>query len=353
MAFTKILNTKIAVIAAAVPKSITFTKDYEWMSESERIQLENTTGIKQRRNAKSGTCTSDLAVELCNYIFQKTGISKDDIDVLVFVSQSRDYILPNTACIIQNRVGLSKKCMSFDVPLGCSGYTYGLTILSSIISAAGGSMKRGILIAGDVSSGDMNYRDKTTYPLFGDAASATIVEYDAECAMPIYNNLQTDGSGFDSLIIPAGAARNKFTNESLIEREFSPGVWRNAKNVYLDGLKIFEFTIAEVADNITELLKKVPLNIENIDYYFLHQANKLMNETIRKQLRVKPEYVPYSLNEFGNTSSASIPLTIVCRAGNNIQNKTCVLAGFGVGLSWSSSLLKFSNTVEVLPLLEL
>ena len=352
MAFTKINNTKINTIAAAVPKNIYQSKNYDWITEEERKQFIDTTGIEQRRYANLGVCTSDLAVDLCKYIFDTLKIDKSTIDALVFVSQSRDYVLPNTACIIQDRLSLPKSCLAFDVPLGCSGYPYGISILSSIISASGGSIRKGLLIAGDVSSSDMNFRDKTTWPLFGDAVSVTIIEYDVNNSMPMYFDMQTDGSGYSSLIIPDGAARNKYSHETLEEIEYAPKVWRSGKNVVLEGLKIFEFTIHEVASNILSLLKQANIDKNIVDYYVLHQANKLMNETVRKQLKASPEQVPYSLNAFGNTSSASIPLTIVASISEKVANKNFVFSGFGVGLSWSSMFVKLNTETVILPLLE-
>ena len=352
MAVFSVKNVVVDHISAAAPKKKVLVEDYDWITAKERSDISAVTGIKERRFATAGVCTSDMGVELCNHLFTSSGIDRSEIDLLVFVSQSRDYILPNTACIIQDRLKLKKSCMAFDVPLGCSGYVYGMSIVASMLSGAGGSMRHALLICGDVSSEYLNYRDKSTYPLFGDAVSATILSYNEQAEHILSFNLQTDGSGYEALIIPDCGNRNAFKQESLIDIEYEPGSWRSKRNVWMNGLRVFEFTIAEVALNIKNLLKHRGLEIGQIEKVVLHQANKLMNETVRKQLKASPEKVPYSLSQFGNTSSASIPLTIVTEIKEQMKDELWALAGFGVGLSWGSMIMNAKQT-HILPLLEI
>ena len=352
MALFSTSHVSINAIGAAVPGKVNAIRDYDYITEKERAQVSATTGIEERRFAPENICTSDMGVELCKKLFEETGVNKDEIDILLFVSQSRDYILPNTACIIQDRLGLSKRCIAFDVPLGCSGYVYGISILSGMLSAAGGALRKAVMIAGDVSSYYLNYRDKSTYPLFGDAVSATLMSYNPDEKNPLQFNLQTDGSGYDALVIPDCGNRNGFTNETLIEKEYAGGIWRSKRNVWLDGMRIYQFTVTEVAYNIEDLLEKYKVNLDDIDQFVFHQANKIMNETVRKQLKVKPEKVQYSLRKFGNTSSASIPMTIVSESEHFKTGQKWLLSGFGVGLSWGSVLMH-SNNIQILPLLEI
>ena len=151
MAIFSIGRVSIRSIAVAVPKQASYIRNYDWVTEKEREQIIKSTGIEERRFAPPGICASDMAIDLCKYVFEKTGINTSEIDILVFVSQSGDYILPNSACIIQNKLGLKKTCMAFDITLGCSGYVYGLSVVAGILSAAGGALRNALFIAGDVS----------------------------------------------------------------------------------------------------------------------------------------------------------------------------------------------------------
>ncbi|HNE93482.1 MAG TPA: ketoacyl-ACP synthase III, partial [Chitinophagaceae bacterium] len=264
---------------------------------------------------------------------------------MIFISQTRDYILPNTACIIQNKLGLSKTCMAFDIPLGCSGYTYGLSVAASILS--NGCLKKALLIVGDVSASELSHKDKTTYMLFGDAVTVTALEFTEDTNEVMHYNLQTDGSGYEAIIIPDGGLRNPFNKDSLELKEYKDKICRNNTQVFLDGMKVFEFSIREVAKNITQLLKFIDKNIFDFDYYIFHQANLLMNETIRKQLKLSKEVVPYSLEKYGNTSCGSIPLTLVSELNNqlNYEDKHYVFSGFGVGLSWASAVINLNKII--------
>ncbi|HOY41961.1 MAG TPA: ketoacyl-ACP synthase III [Chitinophagales bacterium] len=336
MAFLQIKNVKIKAIAAAVPDQIFHNKDYEWISEKEREILMETTGIRERRFTKPGTCTSDMGVFAADKLISELEWNKNEIELLVFISQSRDYVLPNTACLIQSRLGLSKNCMAFDIPLGCSGYVYGLSVVASLLSH--GNIKKALLIAGDVASYDLSYTDKSAYPLFGDAVSVTALEYTGNNEDVFVFNLQTDGSGYEAIIIPDGGNRNNITEESLKQIQYEEGIIRTRRNIFLDGMKIFEFTLREVAKNIKQLLAFLNKTTNDYDYFIFHQANLIMNETVRKQLKLTEDKVPYSLGNFGNTSSASIPLTIVTQLNQkaNTENLNYIFTGFGVGLSWAS-----------------
>lgn len=345
MAILNVCGVKITGMAAAVPEQVVSNETYDWISEADRATLIATTGIKQRRFAQKGTCASDIGVFVSEKLIDRLGWDNDEIELVIFVSQSRDYLLPNTACIIQNRLGFSKKCMAFDVPLGCSGYVYGLSIVASLLSL--GSIKKGLLIAGDTSSFSLSYQDKSTYPLFGDAVSATAFEYTGNTDDVMHFELFTDGSGFETIIVPDGGTRHNFSTNSLHDKTIDTGIIRNGTNLALDGIKIFEFTIREVAKSIENVLIRLGKSKDDYAYFVFHQANLIMNETIRKQLKLSPEKVPYTLAKYGNTSSASIPLTVVSEINNDANTKTnhYILAGFGVGLSWGVASVKLDNII--------
>lgn len=344
MALFSIPNVKISGISACVPKESESNLDYDWISEQERTLLIKTTGIENRRVAPSDITTSDLCLASAEKLIKELNWNKDEIEIIIFVSQSRDYFLPATAIILHDKLALSKTCLAFDIGLGCSGYIYGLSTIASLMSLS--KIKKGLLLTGDVSTYSLNKKDKSTYPLFGDAGTATAIEFDAS-APPMFFNLQSDGSGHKTIIITDGGCRQPFNEDSYKEVEIEKGIVRSRKNLAIDGLEVFNFSLREVSPNINELLKYNSSNINDYDYFVFHQANKLMNETIRKKLKIDAEKVPYSLKEYGNTSSASIPLTIVAELSEKVKNKTTsfIFSGFGVGLSWGSVALKTKNLI--------
>lgn len=339
MAFTTIDNVLIKGIAAAVPKNITLNTNEKFIS---------TTGVQERRISVDEVCTSDLCEAAAEQLLHDLNINKNDIELLIFVSQTPDYQIPVTSTILQHKLGLPQSCICFDVPLGCSGYVYGLNIISSLIS--NGSIKKGLLLVGDTISKQVNPKDQSTEPLFGDAGTATLLEYNKN-AHPMYFNLGSDGSGFKSIIIPDGGYRNKI-NESSLEIYDDNGLIRRKCDLHLDGLDVFNFGVSKVPKVVNEFSEHFNLIIDNIDYFIFHQANKFMNDKIYKKLKINTDKVLTSINKFGNTSSATIPLTITYNLNNIEKNKSLLLCGFGVGLSWGVCYFK-SNDIYCSKLIEI
>lgn len=349
MALTSIPNISIRAIAACVPKNSESNFDYPLLSDSEKKLLVKTTGIENRRVASENLCTSDMCFESAEKIIDELDINRQEIDVVILVSQTIDYFLPATSIILQDRLKLSKNTVAFDIVLGCSGYVYGLSVIGSLMS--NGNFKKGLLLVGDKSTFSLSKEDKSTYPLFGDAGTATYIEYDPN-AEPIDFNLQSDGSGYKAIMIPDGGTRSPWTEKTDEVIELEKGVKRNRRNLWLDGIEVFNFSLREAPPNVRDLLTYNNTEIDDYDYFVFHQANKLMNESIRKKLKLPAEKVPYSLSEFGNTSSGSIPLTMVTELGNKINEPTnLVLSAFGVGLSWASASIKNAQ-IKCLPLIE-
>lgn len=341
MGFLAVKNTAIRAIYTSVPKQKVFTKDYEWVTIAERDLFAKTTGIIERRVASSTTTCSDLCFQAADELLNDLNC-RDQIDLILFVSQSPDYFLPSTAVILQDKLGLSKNTVAFDINLGCSGYVYGLTVIGQFLQ--NGNFRKALLLCGDKSTISTNYQDKSTFPLFGDAGSATLLEFD-KSADEWFAHLASDGSGKDSIIIEHGHSRHPYGSVSDEYIEYEPGVIRTKKHLALNGMDVFNFALKEVAPSIKQMLENFEINIDDIDYFVLHQANKLINESVRKKLKVAPEKVPYSIQNFGNTSSASIPLTICTCLKEKIEFDplTLLLAGFGVGFSWGSVVLKTSE----------
>lgn len=327
----------LAGISACVPVQVEKNADYDYVSEAERQLFIQTTGVKERRVSSKDVCASDLCFAAAQKLINELNWKKDEISLLIFVSQSPDYFLPATAVILQNRLELTKNTMAFDINLGCSGYVYGMSVISSLMENPG--MNKALLLVGDKSTISLNPRDKTAFPLFGDAGSATAFERKENT---IYYNLQSDGEGKNAIIIPGGGTRNRYYEGILKDNEIEPGVFRNKCNLHLDGMEVFNFALKEVKSNIEALYSFAAKKPEETDYFIFHQANKLINESVRKKMKIIPEKVPYSIDRFGNTSSASIPLTLVTELSDQIRNRklNLLFSGFGVGYSWGSVLVQ-------------
>jgi len=346
MAVFSIPGVKVAGIASAVPAQQYSNRNYDWISESERELFIKTVGVETRRVAQKGQTTSDLCQAAAQKLLNELHWNPAEIELLIFISQSRDYLIPATAGILQDKLGLSKHCMAFDISLGCSGYVYGLSVAGS--QMAMGNIRKGLLMVGDVSTQNTSYKDKSTYPLFGDAGTVTALELDANAADMSFN-LQTDGSGYKAIHIPDGGIRNFASKEhSFTPEKIADGIIRNKFHIALDGMAVFQFSLREVAPNIRALMEFINVDLDSIDYFILHQANKLMNESIRKKMKLPAEKFPYSMGAYGNTSSASIPLTINAALQQPISSGKLklLLSGFGVGLSWGSVYLETDHVVS-------
>jgi len=255
---------------------------------------------------------------------------KNEIEALIFVSQTADYVLPATACILQDRLGLSKECYAEDVALGCSGWVYGLSNVAALVTT--GSVKKALLLVGDAKKRSKMNRD----PLFGDAGTATAIEY-AEGANAFQFHFGTDGSGYDAILLPDGGARNQVTPQSFELKEYE-GKMMHSLQTHMKGMDVFSFGITTAPKSIKKLAEHFGFDYLDYDYYIFHQANMKMNNQIVKKLKLDPEKVPSCMYRFGNTSSASIPLTIVGELNGKFENKPTkfICCGFGVGLSWGT-----------------
>jgi 3-oxoacyl-[acyl-carrier-protein] synthase-3 len=345
MAFLKINNVEIKGIAASVPKySEENVNSGVFPNNEDARKFISSTGVERRRVADSNTTTSDMCYLAAERLISDLKWEKDSIDCLILVTQSPDYILPATSCILQNRLKLNEECYALDISLGCSGWVYGLSVITNLIS--NGSFKRGLFLCGETALRFASEKDKSTWPLFGDAGTCVALEY-SETASDICFHFATDGSGAETIIIPEGGFRNPFSSESLKYYQEEEGITRNKLHTIMNGMDVFAFGISKAPESVRKLCSNFNLELNLIDYFTFHQANLFMNEKIRKKLKLPEDKVLYSLKDYGNTSSASIPLTIVSQLKNEIKtNKLKHLAcGFGVGLSWGSVYFETKNIV--------
>lgn len=342
MAFIEFKNVRIAGIAAGVPKNISSnlhpTENDNFSSEYSPEDFVNTTGVKERRTSHNLT-TSDLCYEAAVKLIADLNWDKSEIDAIIFVSQTADYILPATSCILQNRLGLSKECYATDIALGCSGWVYGLSSTISLMQT--GEIKKALLMVGDAKKRFPGKID----PLFGSAGTATAIEYSyREGGFKFY--FGTDGSGYDAIITPDGGSRNQVTEKSF-ELENVEGKMINRVQTRMKGMDVFSFGISTAPKSVKKLAEHFNLDYLSYDYYVFHQANMKMNNMIVKKLKLDSSKVPSCMYEFGNTSSASIPLTIVTQLKGEIENKPTkfICCGFGVGLSWGTVAFETNNIV--------
>lgn len=352
MAFLSIANVAVKGISACVPKNVERNIDSPLFSdEKERQNLIDSTGINEKRVAPEGCCSSDLCFHATEKLLEELHWQREEIDALVFVSQTPDYILPATACTLQDRLGLSKECLAFDVSLGCSGWVYGMSVLGSLLSS--GSIKKALLLCGDLTTRQNSFRDKTSYPLFGDAGTATALEYqDGTDGFRIH--LATDGAGANTIIIPDGGYRNPTTEDSLKFEDLGGGKVMTRLHSRLDGMSVFSFAISKAPKSVKGLCEHYGIDLNEIDCFPFHQANMFLNETVRKKLKIDSDKMPYCMDRFGNTSCASLPLTLVVtqRSQMKYQNMKILGCAFGVGLSWGSIYFE-TNKIVVPELIEI
>ena len=344
MALFSLKNVAVKGIASCVPREVVKNEDYPLFTPEEALKFSTTTGVFQKRKADTQTTSSDLCYHAAEKLISQLGWEKESVEVLLFVSQTPDYILPATSCILQNRLGLSMDTYAMDISLGCSGWVYGFSTIVQLL--AHGGMKRGLLLTGETTLKLNSEFDRSAYPLFGDAGTATALEFDTN-AKPIYFHLQTDGEGYEAIFTPDGGFRNPTSEKSLIYENIDDGIKMNRLHNRLNGMDIFAFGILRAPQSVNKILEYASTRREDVDYYLFHQANLFLNETIRKKLKLTEKQVPYSLKDFGNTSSATIPLTMTTQIREQLQNKTIKLigCGFGVGLSWGTTYFETNGII--------
>lgn len=334
MATFKIENVRIAGVSACVPEKKLENKDSQlFESEEEKLRYIETVGVDARHVTDENTCSSDLCYAAAVRLLNDLGWDKGEIDCLVFVTQTPDYKYPASACILQSRLGLPMSCLTFDVSMSCPGWIYGLSVVSSLLSA--GRLRKALLLTGETVTKLRSPYDKVNL-ISGDAGTATAMEYCVE-AKSIYFDLNTKGDDYKAVWIREGGCRNPFNEHSLEYEKCEDGVTRNGVQTYMDGASIFSFAIKRAPESIRRLMETYKIEDGDVDYYLLHQANKIINDKIIKKLSFPPEKFPSNIREYGNTSSTAIPLMMVCKLKNKLGGKQSLACGFGGGLAYAST----------------
>ncbi|MEK4129145.1 ketoacyl-ACP synthase III [Solibacillus sp. FSL W8-0474] len=310
------------------------------VSNDPQNKLTKKIGILTRYIAEEYETASDLAIKAAEKLFEKDVCIKSEIDFLLFCTQAPDYILPTTACIIQEKLKLPTSCGALDFNLGCSGFVYGLSLAKGLIDS--GQAKNILLLTADTYSKFINENDLSTAVLFGDAAAATIISESSDNNDIGHFVFGTDGSGAEDLIIFSGGSKEPLNFETLLEVEDEKGNRRARNNLYMNGPEVFNFAMREVPKAINELLNKENTTLGNYDFFVFHQANKYMLDALRRRIGIDQEKFSIQLNDSGNTVSSTIPIALKreIELGNVKKGDKVMLVGFGVGLSWSVCSIK-------------
>ena len=342
MAIVKYNNVGITAMAACVPQNIidNYRYDLDIWPEEEVRNVVDKVGVVERRFVDDKTCASDLCFAAAERLIADNNIDKREIDLLVFLSQTPDYRMPATSILLQNRLGLPMSTMAFDVSLGCSGFISVLSILYAMMQNQG--FHKALLLNGETRSKVYSRKDRREAFIFGDAGVAALIERDEKFGESHFS-LNSDGSRSDLIMIKGGGYRNMSSVETLREKIVDEyGNIRTDENGYMNGADVFNFVIVEVPKDIKRLMTASGEDIQQMDYYIFHQANAFINNHIAKKLKLDKERIPWTIQKYGNTSSVSVPLTIVSELkGKMAGEKKLMLSAFGVGMAWATAIVPF------------
>ena len=338
-------NIQIDSIATYLPTSILEMQSLnEVYGENNVKQVINATGVHRVHIAGVNETASDMCFEAAKFLIEKENINKEEIDGLVFISQTPDYVAPATSIILQNRLQLSKETVCFDISYGCSGYIYGVFQAASLIGS--GACQKVLLLAGDTTSKLVNPKNRSQRMVFGDCGSATIISKgDSRMGFHICSN----GAEFDKVIIPAGGFRTPSSDETSKEIIDEDGSIRTQDDLYMDSTAVFNFIIKSGKNSIDTIIDFMKWSKEEVDFFALHQATRFTINYLRKRLGITEEKSPTNITNYGNTGPTTIPLVLsdLCFKGSKYDTenlKKVILSAYGVGLSWGSIACDISQT---------
>lgn len=340
------MPSAITGISYAVPeKKLTHAELCERFGKGVMDKIARASGILERRVAPENVCASDLAFDASKLLIERNRLNPKDFDLLLMGTQTPDYMMPTTACILQERMGLPKNCAAFDINLGCSQFIYALGTARAWIEA--GMAKKALVLAGDTPSKLIHPMDKSAVSIFGDAACACVVEKADKNSLLDFS-FGSDGSGFSDLICPTSGMRRRPTPEDYIEFEDADKNIRSNSNMFVDGFKIFNFAYKIIAQEVTEILRRNNLDIDDIGLFIFHQAGEMIVERSAKRIGIPREKLFYKMHDIGNCggSSVGIALTEAAASGRLKPGMKVVLCAFGVGLSWATALIEWSDAFQ-------
>jgi len=339
-------HKRISGILAIVPANersfVEEMKNFNF-PESRSLKLKEVMGYDKHRMVDPGVCVSDLAVFGLEHLFKNGLLQRDEIDALILVTQSPDYFMPPTSNVIQGRLGLKHDMLCMDIGQGCAGFVIGL--MQAFLLLEQESIRKVVLINADVLSRKTSPKDRNSYPLVGDAASITVVERDAEDSV-IHANLKMDGARNEALMIPAGGFRMPSTLATAMLEDVGDNNLRAKDHLRMDGSAVFNFVQVEVPPLIESLLADAGVSMDSVDYFLCHQPNRFMLQKLADKMKIPHARMPMNVVEhFGNSSGVTIPIAITFNLASQLKtgySRVC-LAGFGVGLTWSSMLMRLGG----------
>lgn len=350
MALVKFENIGIKALSATVPHHIVKTRSLtDYYSEDAIEKFILATGIEERRHVEDNQCASDLCYESACQIFADTDIKREDIDALFFVSQTPDYKSPGTSILLQDRLGLSKSTLVYDLNFSCSGFIHGLLMAYSFLQSP--SFNNVLLMVGDTLSKMTSILDKGTGMLLGDAGIVAVISK-GDQYKDSYFSMKTDGSNIQSVIIPAGGSRVPSSIETLKNKKYEDGSVRSLEQIVMEGPDVFSFAISELPRDIKRLLEFAGKTIDEIDKYAFHQANDFMINYVAKKAKANPDKILHSIQKFGNTAGTSIPLCLVKNREKINENESVLMNAIGAGFIYGTVLLNIADC-KILPLNEL
>ena len=335
------MKTYIKALAYTLPENeITNEQLVKEFPEWSVDKIADKVGINTRFVASENETSSDLAIKAAEKLFlENPNINKEDIDFVLFCTQSPDYFLPTSACIIQNKLGLPTTCGALDFNLGCSGYIYGLSLAKGLI--LGGIANNVLLLTGETYSKYLHPKDKGNRTIFGDAGSATLISTEGFAEIGNFS-LGTDGKGAENLIVKTGGLRCKSPmNDLTFDEKANP---TSSDYLYMNGSEIFNFTIEAVPELVKNTLLKNKLTNDEIEGFVFHQANKFMLNFLRKKLKINEEKFHYYMSEVGNTVSSTVPIVLYEKLKNGELHGNILLGGFGVGYSWGGCVINIKTS---------
>lgn len=346
MAFLKIENVAIRGISACVPPKVEENKDLPFYGPGEADQVMAATGIERRHVATPDITVSDLCYKAAEKLIEDLGWDKESIDLIGVATQCPDYLNQPTSFVVHERLGLSERTMCIDYYHGCPAWVVSMSSIMGMMSS--GSIKRAILLDGDIVSRSQRKLDRESRPLFGDCGTATAFEY-CDGSPNTFFNIGTKSEDGLAIADPLGGYRNPYDVETLKRKiDQLEGLYLDQENTsHMDSMDVFSFAISKVPKAIKKLCSEFNIELEGMDNLVLHQANKMIVETIAKRLKIPEGRVPLSLKNYGNTTSASIPLTIVSECADTYRNseKKTLVCGFGTGLSWGAAFFETENLI--------
>ena len=352
MAYLNYKGVGITALSAAVPKRVINNYEYtEFFPADEVKEVVDKIGVFERRFTDTDTCSSDLCFAAAEKLLSDNNIDRSEIDLLVFISQTPDYRMPATSIILQHRLGLPKSTIAFDINLGCSAFIYGMSVVYAMMERSG--LRKALILDGETRSKVYSPKDRRTAFIFGDAGVAALVERDEKFGESTFS-LNSDGSRENLIKIDAGGYRNPSSVETLKEKVVDEyGNIRSDEQAYMNGGDVFTFVNREVPRDIKNTLEYTQRDKDSFDFLVFHQANNFINTHVAKKLKLDMDKIPSTIEKFGNTSSVSVPLTIVSELKDKMAGeKSLLLSAFGVGMTWATAVVPFvdlqiSEIVEV------